>query len=621
MIKPDRPALSYGCGPRGEMDKPETTSSAVVDQAGVFETVVELIDDLIVILDDNECVSYMNAAADRAFGHPARSMHGAPVDALFPGFVVAGFQEGARTADGIAHEIDAQRADGSLFRVTVRVERVVLEKASGHAVAVVAREADRSDQELRESEQRLKSVIDNTTAVIYIKDVEGRYLLINRRFEELFSLVDANVRGKTDHDVFPQAIADSFRNNDLAVVEAGTPLDFDEVALHDDGRHTYISTKFPLLRASGEVYAVCGISTDITTRKRVESELTSTKTHLQRLVDERTADLSDANRRLEAEASVREDVVDQLTRLFETANEGIWTIDAETKTTFVNPTMAGMLGYTVEEMQGRSVYDFMREELRAGAAPHIADRLQNVAEQLDIELCRKDGSPLWAIMATNPIRDKTGNVVGALAMITDITSRKRAEESRQLLLLELDHRVKNVLATVIGLADLTAKTARSITDYREAMAGRLQVLARTHEALARASWLELPLDEIVSLVLEPHKQASQGRVRTRGDSEPVAARASTPLALTLNELGTNALKYGALSCAQGCVDVSWRRSPEGMFELTWQESAGPPVSSPTHRGTGLDLISRLIEFELDGTVDLAFASSGLTCRLSIPSLT
>ena len=128
-------------------------------------------------------------------------------------------------------------------------------------------------KKLRESEERLQAIIDQTTAVIYMKDLEGRYLLINRHYEELFGVTREEARGRTDAEVFPKQIAAKFRENDLRVMSAGRPMEFEEIAPHRDGLHTYISLKFPLLDASNRPYAVCGISTDISERKRFEDAL------------------------------------------------------------------------------------------------------------------------------------------------------------------------------------------------------------------------------------------------------------------------------------------------------------------------------------------------------------
>ena len=126
---------------------------------------------------------------------------------------------------------------------------------------------------LGETERRLQAILDTSTAIIYVKDLEGKYLLINRRFETLYHVKREEVIGKTDHDLFPKEIADAFRSSDQRTLEAGAPMEWEEVAPHDDGIHTYIANKFPLYGARGVPYAVCGFSTDISDRKKLEEGL------------------------------------------------------------------------------------------------------------------------------------------------------------------------------------------------------------------------------------------------------------------------------------------------------------------------------------------------------------
>lgn len=126
---------------------------------------------------------------------------------------------------------------------------------------------------LRESEERLRTIMDNSVAVIYLKDADGRYITINRRFEDLFGVTREDVKGRSDHDIFPKAAADTFRANDLEVLKTKKPVQFEEDAPHEDGMHHYISVKVPILDSAGVPVAVCGISTDITERKVLEEQL------------------------------------------------------------------------------------------------------------------------------------------------------------------------------------------------------------------------------------------------------------------------------------------------------------------------------------------------------------
>ncbi|WP_437670067.1 AAA family ATPase [Sorangium sp. So ce131] len=151
---------------------------------------------------------------------------------------------------------------------------------------------------LRKSQEELQAIIDNSPAVIYVKDREGRLLLINRRFEQVFHLPREQALGKRDHDIFPREAADLFVAHDRRVIEAGGSLDIEEVVPQDDGLHTYLSLKFPLRDAAGAVYAVCGISTDITERKRVEVDNARLYREAQRAVELREEFLSVASHEL-----------------------------------------------------------------------------------------------------------------------------------------------------------------------------------------------------------------------------------------------------------------------------------------------------------------------------------
>ena len=130
---------------------------------------------------------------------------------------------------------------------------------------------------LNESKEQLQSILDYTTAVIYLKDTQGKFILINRQFQNLFHITKEEITGKTDYDIFPKEMADEYQANDRKVLKAQAPLEMEEVALHDDGPHTYISIKFPLFDSNGIPYGVCGISTDITERKKAEKKLQEQK--------------------------------------------------------------------------------------------------------------------------------------------------------------------------------------------------------------------------------------------------------------------------------------------------------------------------------------------------------
>ncbi|GAA3933120.1 sensor histidine kinase [Actinoplanes auranticolor] len=148
--------------------------------------------------------------------------------------------------------------------------------------------------------EQLMALIDHTSAVIYMRDADGRYLLVNREYERLFKLRREDIVGLTDHDLFAEDIADDFRANDLRAFARGFPVQMEEQAPSDDGLRTYVTVKFPLTDATGRSYAVCGISTDITERKHAEEEVRRLNNELEQRVRERTAELEVSTRELDA---------------------------------------------------------------------------------------------------------------------------------------------------------------------------------------------------------------------------------------------------------------------------------------------------------------------------------
>jgi PAS domain S-box-containing protein len=147
---------------------------------------------------------------------------------------------------------------------------------------------------------QLLALIDNTSAVIYMRDLDGHYMVVNREYERLFDLRREDIIGLTDHDLFPAEIADAFRANDLHAATSGGPVQMEEIAPGEDGPHTYITVKFPLLDGAGKAYAVAGISTDITDRIRAEEQVRQLNAELEQRVRERTAELESSNRELDA---------------------------------------------------------------------------------------------------------------------------------------------------------------------------------------------------------------------------------------------------------------------------------------------------------------------------------
>ncbi|HVJ55394.1 MAG TPA: HWE histidine kinase domain-containing protein [Aliidongia sp.] len=197
--------------------------------------------------------------------------------------------------------------------------------------------------------------------------------------------------------------------------------------------------------------------------------------------------------------------------------------------------------------------------------------------------------------------------------------RQLAETRQQLLMAELDHRVKNTIAVVQSLVSLSSKSARSLTEFTDGLHDRLIAMARVQNLLTQTRWEGIPLRTLIEQEAAVFQDGSEDCCEIVGDPVVLAPRAAAALSMALHELATNAGKYGALSTAAGWVRVQWQVAPSAAeLVLTWAETGGPPVSPPTQRGFGRTLLERSVAHDLGGTVTLNFEPSGVTCHVTIP---
>jgi two-component sensor histidine kinase len=217
--------------------------------------------------------------------------------------------------------------------------------------------------------------------------------------------------------------------------------------------------------------------------------------------------------------------------------------------------------------------------------------------------------------------DHAGRAERMTGVYIDVTERRKAEDQKNLLIAELDHRVKNVLACVAAVAQRSRECSRSADEFLDVLNGRINSLANAHALLSRSHWEGVGLGELVRSELAPCM--SDGNNVIEGPDIVLAAEATQPLAMVLHELATNATKYGALSTRCGRVSVWWKRqsscnSHDGLA-LEWRETGGPPIAVPGPSGYGSSVIRDLIPYELGGSVDYVLDPEGVRCRVEIPA--
>lgn len=280
-----------------------------------------------------------------------------------------------------------------------------------------------------------------------------------------------------------------------------------------------------------------------------------------------------------------------------------------------------LFGYSDEEIVGKSVMMLIPPDRHAEEAG-IIDRIRHgePVEHYDTVRQRKDGSRVWVSLSVSPIFDAQGDVSGASKIARDMTERRLADEHRQILVGELNHRVKNTLAVVQSIASQTLGSASSMQEARTAFNARLMNLAKAHDVLTRESWAGANLADIVADAVEPHA-GGQSRFRIEGPRLQLTPSAALAVSMALHELSTNAAKYGALSTDTGRVEIFWRVEGDDnarRLALRWRESGGPEVVKPTLKGFGSRLIGRALAAELGGKVRVDYKPSGVVCTIVAP---
>jgi PAS domain S-box-containing protein len=313
----------------------------------------------------------------------------------------------------------------------------------------------------------------------------------------------------------------------------------------------------------------------------------------------------------------------RLRELLEALPAAVYTTDAEGRLTFYNQAAVDLAGREPELGTDQWCVTWKLFWPDGTPLPHsecpmgVAIKEGRPVRGVEAVAERPDGTRVPFLPFPTPLRNAAGELVGAINMLVDITDRKAAEARQKVLIDELNHRVKNTLATVQSLAWQTAKHAKDLTDFRSMFEARIVALARAHDLLTKRNWMSVPLHSLVEDIVAPY--AGGNRLRIDDSELDLDARAALSITMVLNELTTNAVKYGALTKSAGSVSVSWHVADEGLLQLRWIEEGGPTVTTPTQRGFGTRLIERCVERDLGGQLDLRFEPAGVQCFLQVPN--
>ncbi len=442
----------------------------------------------------------------------------------------------------------------------------------------------RAEQRQRELDAEFRALADNMAQLAWMADPKGNIYWFNRRwFEYTGRSPDSDTKA-------PAAVHPDFAERVLAkywaMMGAGEPWEDTFPLRAADGTYRwFLSRAVPIRDEAGNIVRWFGTNTDVTEQRAAQ------------------------------------DVRNLLSAIVEGSDDAIASKDLNGVINSWNKGAERLFGYKPREIIGKPVLTLIPPELHH-EEPGIIERIRNGEriEHYETVRVRKGGERIHVSLTVSPIRDSTGRVIGASKIARDITERKRAEEQRTLLINELNHRVKNTLATVQSLAMQTLRNTTRSEEARELFDSRLSALARAHDLLTAQNWERASLTEVVSRALSPFR-TDASRVGFSGPEVSVSPKQALALSIALHELATNAAKYGALSNDTGRVEVTWLLAPtdgDDELHLTWRESGGPAVTPPTRAGFGSRLIQRNLARELGGDAQIEYRPEGVVASISTP---
>ncbi len=408
--------------------------------------------------------------------------------------------------------------------------------------------------------------------------VDFRYLEANPAFEKQSGVRD--VVGRTMREVFPGELQE-WINTYQAVLEDGEAVRFERefvttgrvlelyVFRLEDNPHTRLSVIFQ----------------DVTVRKHAEA------------------------------------VAQRLAAIVTSSEDAIFSTDIDGVITSWNRGAEVLLGYSSNEIIGEYLSVLLpphRLKEQAKILEHIRDG--NHVSQSETSFLNKDGREMWVSLSASSLRNAAGDIIGVSQIARDITSRRLADEHRNILVSELNHRAKNSLAMVQAITAQTLRGALSLKDVQLAIESRLGALARGHDLLTSSNWAGTDLESVTKAALEPHR-GGENRFHIEGPFVSLTPATALTFTMALHELCTNAIKYGALSLSAGTVSIVWQIKElqnQSILHLQWTEKGGPTVMVPTHKGFGSRLVEKALAMELSGEVRIHYESSGVVCTIEAP---
>jgi PAS domain S-box-containing protein len=279
-----------------------------------------------------------------------------------------------------------------------------------------------------------------------------------------------------------------------------------------------------------------------------------------------------------------------------------------------------LFGYSAEQVIGKPINILIPPD-RQDEEPEILSRIRNgeAIDHYETIRMKSDGALVDVSLTVSPLKNSRGEVIGASKIARDITAHRQEARHRQLLINELNHRVKNTLATVQSLAAQTFRGERDVTSFKR-FETRLVALARAHDLLTRESWEGADIQDVLDRSIRVVCPEPKDRFSISGPSLRLRPKVALSLSMAFHELATNAAKYGALLGEHGRIRVQWEvtSGDDRHLRLEWSEAGGPDVKLPERKGFGSRLLEQALARELGANAKLAFETSGIIFKLDVP---
>lgn len=440
----------------------------------------------------------------------------------------------------------------------------------------------RSRSELNQINDRFEKALTGSNISVFLQDSSLRYTWTHN---PRFGLEEKDFLGKTDKEILPEETAEELVPLKEKVLETGETAST-YVALENQETGTVFLDLIlhPTRNGKGEIDGVLSTAIDLTEKNLYEIRLASM-----------ASQLAEANSRFE------QALADSLITVFEQ--------DKDLKYVHVvNPPK----GFGTVDFVGKTEADLFEEEDRlklTSAKRKVLETGESTVIEVDLEI---GGKPMNFNIRIDPSRDSEGNVVGIIGTGVDMTYQRENERQMHLVMRELTHRSKNLLAVIQAMARQTAARSDTTDDFVESFSARLQAMAASHDLLVSQSWYGADVRELILAHLAQSIDPHSPQIEMNGPALSITADAAQNLGLALHELTTNAAKYGALSVLGGKLCVKWEKE-DGKIRLTWTETGGPEVAPPKRNGFGRMLLERLVGPALDGNVSIEFAPEGVRC--------